>query len=164
VAKQIIDLGTQGTQSGDTVRTAFDKANDNFDELYTDMLKALAYSGDNGSSYYTSTSTSWSYSSAFGDSLPAGTYLMFGKGYANPTDVDFTSEFKMRIGFFDASNNALIATFENVVNNGMHQMQCFGLVTISSTTTVKAGVAKTSGTGTARAGYLQWFAIKVKEG
>jgi len=36
VAKQTINLGTSANKGdGDPLRTAFDKANDNFDELYT---------------------------------------------------------------------------------------------------------------------------------
>ena len=34
MAKQFINLGTAGTNSGDKVRDAFDKCNDNFTELY----------------------------------------------------------------------------------------------------------------------------------
>ena len=36
MAKQIINLGTSANKGdGDPLRTAFDKVNDNFDELYT---------------------------------------------------------------------------------------------------------------------------------
>lgn len=34
MAQQTIDLGTAGTNSGDTVREAFDKCNDNFNDTY----------------------------------------------------------------------------------------------------------------------------------
>lgn len=44
MAKQIIDLGTAGNLStGDTIRDAFDKVNDNFTELY---ITASALQGD----------------------------------------------------------------------------------------------------------------------
>lgn len=44
MAKQIIDLGTAGNLStGDTIRDAFDKVNDNFSELY---ITASALQGD----------------------------------------------------------------------------------------------------------------------
>ncbi len=36
MAKQVINLGTSANKGdGDPLRTAFDKVNDNFDELYT---------------------------------------------------------------------------------------------------------------------------------
>tara|TARA_B110000444_G_C18822136_1_gene588306 strand:+ start:1357 stop:1887 length:531 start_codon:yes stop_codon:yes gene_type:complete len=46
MAKQLINLGTAGTNSGDTIRSAFDKANDNFNEVYSGNIehyKTLGY-------------------------------------------------------------------------------------------------------------------------
>ena len=39
MAQQTISLGTSGTNSGDTIRDAFDKVNDNFNETYVDISK-----------------------------------------------------------------------------------------------------------------------------
>lgn len=48
MAKQSINLGTAGTDSGDLVRNAFDKCNDNFNEVYAssnlEHYKPLGYS------------------------------------------------------------------------------------------------------------------------
>ena len=43
MAKQIVNLGTSANKGdGDPLRTAFDKVNDNFTELYLDLNKLKA--------------------------------------------------------------------------------------------------------------------------
>ena len=73
MAKQTIDLGTQGTQSGDNVRNAFDKANDNFNELYNAIQNV--YYVDSQGLTYSANSTSYRTGSTLISSLPVGTYI-----------------------------------------------------------------------------------------
>lgn len=44
MAKQVINIGTAANDgTGDPLRTAFDKANDNFTELYTNLTEVYSY-------------------------------------------------------------------------------------------------------------------------
>ena len=47
MARKIIDTGTLGnTATGDTIRTAMTKANENFLELYTDLAATTSSNGN----------------------------------------------------------------------------------------------------------------------
>jgi len=53
MAQQSINIGTTANDgTGETVRSAFDKTNDNFTELYTDKTKFAAKQDIATTSYY----------------------------------------------------------------------------------------------------------------
>ena len=162
MAKQTINLGTQGTVSGDTIRAAFDKANDNFDELYNDNEKVGYYTGDLAATFIASSSTTWVYSSTFGDTLPAGTYLLIAVCLAQPfglTEPDYHIE---QVGIFNGTTT-LAASYQQVSWNGYQHIVMLNYVSFASSATLRAGIRRVSGNGTAKAGYFKWHAIKVKD-
>jgi hypothetical protein len=63
MGKQIVNVGTTGNDgTGDDLRTAGNKINDNFDELYTDVVALKVASGINATSfgvYFDSNQISW---------------------------------------------------------------------------------------------------------
>jgi len=74
---QTINLGTAGAQSGDKVRDAFDKVNDNFIDFQASDLKGYyKYRMADASSFSSMTDT-WATSAALLSSIPAGTYLVW---------------------------------------------------------------------------------------
>ncbi|MDZ7795522.1 MAG: hypothetical protein U5N56_00050 [Candidatus Marinimicrobia bacterium] len=163
MAKQNIDLGTQGTQSGDTVRTAFSKTKSNFDELYGDNLAAKLYSGDDGSNWYTNSSTSsWVYCTPFGDTLPAGTYILMGRGHYSCNNLGSPSDLIARVHIYTHDGTNLAAINSHVMLGGLHTFNIIDVVTLTVGKSIKFGILKRSGTGEVKAGYFRWYAIKVK--
>ncbi|MDZ7821570.1 MAG: hypothetical protein U5N26_07020 [Candidatus Marinimicrobia bacterium] len=163
MAKQDINLGTQGTQSGDTVRTAFSKSKSNFDELYADNLAVKLYSGDNGSNWYTNSSTSyWVYTNTFGDTLPAGTYLFTIKGHFTPNNLPYPGDQIARVNAYTHDDNGLVGCYKQLTLEGLHTFSITDMITLTSNKGVKFGILKKSGGGEVKAGYFRWYAIKVK--
>lgn len=76
MAQQTINLGTAGTNSGDTVRNAFDICNDNFTELYGGKGAVIYHGSQLSQSYSSSTSSSYSNTTTIVSSVPAGTYII----------------------------------------------------------------------------------------
>ena len=115
MAIKTINLGTAGTQSGDKVRDAFDKVNQNFSGFMDAFDKVNQnFSGfmlSNTSGYYLAysetaisvTSTTLSYTDTI-FSAPKGTYLIFLS--ANLVSVTANSDI-VYLGLYDSSNNPL---------------------------------------------------------
>lgn len=155
MAKQTIDLGTQGTASGDTIRNAFDKCNDNFDELYQLVDKLGGYKGEY-STQTTSTTTSFVYSSTFGDQIPAGDYLVIVSCwmYSNTSATVHTNV------VFDGLTNiyGVIPAGSGFIQNAA------AIVFISPTSAVdvRIGVRRRGGSGDASANQFKWIAIPLR--
>ncbi len=155
MAKQTIDLGILGTQSGDTIRNAFDKCNDNFDELYQLVDKLGGYKGEY-STQTTSTTTSFVYSSTFGDTIPPDDYLVIVSCwmYSNTAGTVHTNV------VFDGLTNVygVIPAGSGFIQNAA------AIVFISPTanTSVRIGVRRRGGTGDASANQFKWIAIPIR--
>ncbi len=98
MAIQTINLGTAGTQSGDKVRDAFDKVNQNFSGFMLSNTSGyyLAYS----ETAISVTSTTLSYTNTI-FSAPKGTYLIFLS--ANLVSVTANSDI-VYLGLYNISN------------------------------------------------------------
>lgn len=101
MAIQTINLGTAGTQSGDKVRDAFDKVNQNFSGFMLSNTSGyyLAYS----ETAISVSSTTLSYTGTI-FSAPKGTYLIFLS--ANLVSVTANSDI-VYLGLYNSSNNPL---------------------------------------------------------
>ena len=155
MAKQTIDLGTLGSVSGDTIRNAFDKCNDNFDELYQLVDKLGGYKGEY-STQTTSTTTSFVYSSTFGDTIPPGNYLAIVSCwmYSNTTGTVHTNV------VFDGVTNiyGVIPSGSGFIQN----VAAIAFISPSSNVAVKVGVRRRGGTGDASANQFKWIAIPIR--
>lgn len=93
MSKLTINLGTSGQVSGDTIRTAFDKANQNFDMVFG-YLTATNYTFSHSQQVVSFSNGTQSYTSYFGSYLgPGGFFILvrfniegenpyYGAGYA----------------------------------------------------------------------------------
>lgn len=161
MAKQTIDLGTQGTQSGDAIRTAFDKCNDNFDELYGGK-GAVIYHGSQTNQSYSSSSTSYSNTTTIISSVPAGTYVVI-LTVRGKTPIDDTGYMKLRdasigdIGLWIKWSKHQVGTAdtEEVVSTAM------SIVTLSQTCNIYGQYKRYAGSGTITLSYIMLAMIKV---
>ena len=155
MAKQTINLGTQGTQSGDTVRAAFDKCNDNFDELYQLVDKLGGYKGEY-SPQITSSTTSFVYSSTFGDTIPVGDYLLLVSSwmYSNTSGTVHTNV------VFEGLTNiyGVIPSGSGFIQN----VAAMAFISPSASVSVRVGVRRRGGAGDASANKFKWIAIPIR--
>lgn len=148
MAKQTIDLGTQGTQSGDTIRNAFDKCNDNFNELYGGKGAVIYHGSLVGQSYSTS-STSYSNTSTIVSSVPAGTYIAILTVVGATEIIDDTGYIKIRdssagdIGLWAKWSKHQIGTDDsgNAITTAMN------IVTFSGSRTLYGQYKRLAGSG-----------------
>jgi hypothetical protein len=96
MAKQTVDIGTYANDgTGDSLRTAFDKINDNFTELYTatgDDIQIPSQSGNSGK-YLSTNGTALSWGTIGSSSLVNGAHTLSLDGDGNlilPTDGTLT--------------------------------------------------------------------------
>jgi len=132
---QTINLGTAGTQSGDKVRDAFGKVNDNFANFQLSDLKG--YYKYFSATEYDTVSGAWQDTSTLISSVPAGTYLIFCSAQLISLDGggDIAQpEFMLT----DTSNNSLGIHLIAFGSDG-YEVNCAGMsqVTMGSSFSIK---------------------------
>lgn len=162
MAKQTINLGTLGTASGDTVRDAFDKCNDNFNELYGGKGAVIYHGSLVGQSYSTS-STSYSNTSTIVSSVPAGTYVAILTVAGGTQVIDDSGYMKIRdasmgdIGLWIKWSKHQIGTDDlgNAVSTAM------SIVTLTQTCNLYGQYKRIAGIGTVSISDIKLAMIKV---
>jgi hypothetical protein len=160
VAKQTINLGTQGTQSGDTVRTAFDKSNDNFDELYGAVQ--CVYHADQQGLSYSNSLTSYYSTATILSGVPAGTYVCLMTVLCSTDSEDVTGNIKLRTSEGDLG---VVVKFtknaQGLFDTGNIWWTNQRVVTLSSQQNIFGQYRRLSGAGSVSISGIQLTMIKI---
>lgn len=160
MSKQIIDLGIQGSQSGDTIREALSKVNANFTELYT-ALQSVYY-GDQQSLTYNTSSETYQSGDTLISNLPAGTYICILTLGGTTSNNDTTGYCKLKtsagdIGcFVKWSKNA-----QGTADAGNFLWTTQRVITTTSALNVYPQYKRSSGTGSLSITSLQVTFIRI---